>query len=375
MIDPYYVALCQVERIAVRAGGLAKLKDNMEKNINRYRDFIDFVAGGYIVGKPGFSVTGAVRLVTFGEFALTGRPHPASGDQDEFTNQEIREHLGVKIPGPETDRLAEKAKQWGVYVAAANHEQDPEWPDLFFNTGFIINPRGKIILKYRKTVTNNPIELSCSVHDIMDKFKDPISGKYDAFPVVDTEIGKLAIFVCADLIAPEIPRIYAMKGAEVLMHLTSGMSTAGGGTRPIGVTEATLKVRAADNVIYLLNSNWGPELNAYYPKGRVAGYSNVFDYLGNELARADDSAEQIVRTKIDIEALRKYREQYFRNFLTMVRTELYAPYYNQTIYPPNTFLKDGPVEVMLEEKHLGRFRQAKENLKNCYDSYHEDDVK
>ena len=53
--------------------------------------------------------------------------------------------------------------------------------------------------------------------------------------------------------------------------------------------------------------------------------------------------------------------------------QFYAPYYQKTIYPPNTFLKDGPVEVMLEEKHLACFREAKENLKKCYDYYHGDE--
>ena len=77
-----------------------------------------------------------------------------------------------------------------MYLAAVNLELDPVWPDFCFNTGFIINPKGKVILKYRKTVTNNPLTVTCSAHDIMEKYTDPITGKYDPFPVVDTAIGR-----------------------------------------------------------------------------------------------------------------------------------------------------------------------------------------
>jgi predicted amidohydrolase len=208
----------------------------------------------------------------------------------------------------------------------------------------------------------------------MDVYKNPLTGKYDPFPVVDTEIGRLAIFICVDLKAPEIPRVYSMKGADVVLHLTSGMSASDGRNVPMGVIEAALKTRAWDNAVYLVNSNWGPELGAYYPRARIAGWSNVFDYMGNELIRADHPNEQIITATVDIEACRRYREGYFRNPISLIRTELYAPYYNQPIYPSNTFLRDGPIEELLNEQQLGYFKQAMQNVKDIQDFYSEKDV-
>ncbi len=374
MVEPYMVAICQAERIIPRSGGDTKIKENVAKNLKHYSDLIDFICGGFLVGRPGFSITGQVKLVTFAEYAITGLHTAAEPGQKTLTKEEIIEKVAIKIPGEETDVFAKKAKEYGTYIAAQSLEHDPEWPDLFFNTGFIINPEGKVILKYRKTVTNVPIALHCSVHDIMDAYKNPITKEYDPFPVVDTDIGRLAILICADLLAPEIPRVYSMKGADVVLHLTSGMSTSGGGNRPIGVTEASIQTRAYDNAVYFVHSNTGPELGAYYPKARVAGYSSVYDYTGVRIAEADDTNEQVVRARIDIEACRKFREQYFRNQLTLVRTELYAPYYSQPIYPANTFLRDGPVEELLDERQRGYFNQAKENLKKCQHFYSEKDV-
>jgi len=375
MIAPYYVAVCQAEKVLVRADGVSKIKEHVQTNLKRYCDLIDFSCGGFLVGKPGATATGAVRLVTFGEYAFTGLHLPAQADQKVFTKQEVIDHIAITIPGEETEVLAKKAKQYGVYIAASNLEYDPEWADFFFNSGFIINPKGKIILKYRKTVTNVPVAFHCSVHDLMDAYKDPVTKKYDPFPVVDTEIGRLAIFICADNMAPEIPRVYSIKGAEVLMHLTSGMSTSHGGygTAPL-IVEASLRTRAWDNAVYLVNSNWGPELKGYSPRARISGGSIVYDYMGIELARAEDTNEQVVRAKLDIEACREYRKQYFKNSTTLIRTELYAPYYSKPIYPSNTYLKEGPIDGLLDKRQLGYFDLAKANLEQCRDFYSEKDV-
>ncbi len=374
MVEPYTVAICQAEKMVPRSDGDDKIKENTAKNLKRYCGLIDFCCGGFLVGKPGFSLSGQVKLVTFGEYAITGRVHPAQPDQKDLTKEEVKKYLAISIPGEETDMLAAKAKQHGAYIAAQALENDPEWPELYFNTGFIISSQGKIILKYRKTVTNVPIAMHCSAHDLMDAYKNPITKEYDPFPVVDTSIGRLAIMICGDLLAPEIPRVYSIKGAEVVLHLTSGMSTAGGGNRPIGVTEAAVQTRAYDNAVYFVHSNVGPELGAYGPRARVSGFSRVYDYTGVKIAEAEDTNEQVVRARIDIEAARRFREQYFRNQLTLIRTELYAPYYGKPIYPANTFLRDGPVDEILSERQQGYFNQAKENLKKCQHFYSENDV-
>ncbi len=374
MIEPYQVAVIQAEKIAPRSGGDQRIKENVEKNLQRYCGLIDYCCGGLHAGKGRLNIAGRTRLVTFGEYAITGLHHPAETGQRTFTKEELIEKIAIKIPGPETDVLAEKARQWDVYIAASNLEYDPEWPNVFFNSGFIINPKGKVILKYRKTVTNVPVAFHCSVHDLMDKYKNPISGKYDPFPVVDTDIGRLAIFICIDLRAPEIPRVYSMKGAEVVLHLTSGMSHSDGRDVPMGSIEAALRTRAWDNAVYLVNSNWGPELGTYSPRARISGWSSVHDYMGNELIKADHPNEYIITARIDIEACRRYRELYFRNPISLIRTELYAPYYTQPVYPVNTFLRDGPIEELLDDQQLGYFNKACENVKNMQDFYSENDV-
>ena len=57
---------------------------------------------------------------------------------------------GIRIPGPETARLAEFARQCDVHVCAMVFEYDPDWPLRYFNTAIIIAPSGEIVLRYRK---------------------------------------------------------------------------------------------------------------------------------------------------------------------------------------------------------------------------------
>ena len=49
--------------------------------------------------------------------------------------------------------------------AKARH---PDLKDRFFNVGFIINPRGKMILKHYKVSPLFPVEHSVCPHDVYD---------------------------------------------------------------------------------------------------------------------------------------------------------------------------------------------------------------
>ncbi|MEW6141986.1 MAG: nitrilase-related carbon-nitrogen hydrolase [Chloroflexota bacterium] len=372
MIEPYFAAICQAERVAVRSGG--KIKENIKRNLDRYCNLIEYCCTGNLSLVPEYAIAGPVKLITFGEFSITGLYSPADPDTRRFTNKEIIKNLGILIPGEETAVLAGQAKKYGVYIAAANTEFDPEWPDFHFNTAFIINPQGKIILKYRKTLVNNPVEIACTAHDVMDRYVNPITKKLDPFPVVDTKIGRLACCICADLGSPEIPRIYAMKGSDVVMHLTSGNTYSAGGPRPIGATETLHRARAIDNSIYWINSNWGPEVGAMYPRARIAGYSKIYDYMGNLLAMAEGTDEMVIRARLDIETRRKATSLFYRNSLSQIRSEIIAPYYSKPIYPANTFLKGGPIDATLDKRQIGLFNEALDNLKKRQDFYSEEEV-
>jgi len=338
-----------------------------ERNLQRMGDSIDACFSGPIARIV------PVKLICFPEFSIGGCYDATT------TTKEVKKYQAITIPGPETDILAEKAKQHKTYIAAVNHENDPAIPDFFFNTAFIINPEGKIILKYRKL---NCL-FGCSPHDILSEYKNPITGTCELFPVVDTEIGRLACMIAADLQLPEIPKIYALKGAEVLLRLSAGFST--------GMALLTLRVRAQDNTIYIVNENWaGTVLTTERPNetwattnvdARHGGGCMIIDYQGNIIDEAEGNAPQLVQGNIDIMALREARKHftplYFvgkGNIVAQTRTELYAPYYNKTIFPPNQILTMGPMKNASDKNREVRRNQALENLMQFQDFYSENDV-
>jgi len=313
-----------------------------------------------------------VKLVCFPEFSIGGMYNLNT------TTEEVKKYQAISIPGPETDILAAKAKEYKIYIAAVNHENDPLRPDFYFNTAFIINPRGKIILKYRKLNTM----FGCNPHDVFDEYINPITGTRDFFPVVETEIGRLSCGICADLWLPEIPKVYALKGADVWLHLTAGHFYRNG--------ECLLRARAADNTIYVVHENYaalvltteihgGTKVATHLSAG-FGGGSMIIDHHGTIMAKAGgDTAEQLVMTNIDVMRLRRSRQSFWAaergNAIAQTRSELYAPFYNRTIFPPNETIKHGPMHHMNDELVERRRRQAVANVLNGYDFYSEDDIK
>lgn len=348
-ISPYKVAMVQHNYEMYVPDAWGKFDPNISKrNLRRMCDAIDSCFVGI------FRASG-VRLIAFSEFSWGGF-YAATTTMEEMITQ-----IAVSIPGTETDILADKAKQWNVYIAANAYENDPQYPDWVFNTSFIINPEGKIILKYRKV----HMMFGCSPHDILDVYTNPITGEPDAFPVVDTEIGRLGMMTCMDIAIPETTRVYAMKGAEVLIRLTNMYAHE--------AARWTLRARANDNSIYIVNVNFAGAIIGDFIDTSSGGGAGIYDYRGNVIAEAQDATSQLVMGRIDVMALRTRREA-GRDAVSSLRAELYAPYYTQTIFPPNKVLLEGPLAYARDPKASEWKAEAGENRQALYDFYSEDDV-
>ena len=58
-----------------------------------------------------------------------------------------------------------------------------------------------------------------------------------------------------------------------------------------------------------------------------------------------------------------------------IKTELYAPYYNKTIYPPNKVLEEGPLSSRSDPKKRKWDQEGRENWRKLWDFYSENAVK
>ena len=295
-----------------------------------------------------------VRLVCFPEFFMTG-----SGGFGKRTPKTL-ERIAITYPGPETDILSEFAQKNHVYVAGSTFEKDPRFPERVFNSAFILNDSGDLILHYRK--------LHCA--DIWGQLPDTTPGSiysrlveelgYDAlFPVVDTPLGKLAAMVCFDHTVPETAHMLAKRGAEVIIHCTSDPH--GAGRRP---WEECRMTRAHDTGAYILAPRPGGEYfdpHAVHPGTFLRGYTRIIGYDGRLLGEADTSGKVSFQANLDLAELRRYRANASANMLIWDEPRSYVDWYEKGHGLPGDLWAGDP-----QENPYANFTAMKASLDRFY---------
>ncbi len=304
-LERYQVALCQLDqpnptdRAGMRKSSL-RMTALMERAVLGYEPFFD------------------VRLVVFPEFG-----HAAPVYE---TVAELEERLALPAENEEIDLIAAKAKELGCWVQTASFiESDPRFPGRLFNTTLLIDPEGRTRSRYRKVNPWIPWEVHSSPHDIPDYPDDPL-------PVVETELGNLAVATCYDWLFPELLRSYALRGAEVLIRISAYMDP-WGATEPMDWWTVVNRCRALENQCFVAACNQGAS-EGRYPPFSWPGGSMVVDYDGRVLSQASPGpGEKIVVAPIDLAALRHARERRLGHDLRAHhRAELYGGL-SRPVYP------------------------------------------
>jgi predicted amidohydrolase len=308
---------------------------DIKRNLKRCLELIDVAPEASSTAKDSYKAEtwAPVKLVSFNEFFLQG--HDATWSFDHYMKQVV-----VEVPGEETEQLSRKAKEHNIYISGCVLEYDPEWKEHFFNTQFIISPKGEIIHKYRKITTAVHWELCVSPHDVLDKFTEKYGDTLEAFlPVTQTEIGKIGTITCMDGHFPETARALGVNGAEIIIRPNMAGSLM---SPPMDIWQIENRLRAFENLCYLIAPSRGQLLEAHRPKCFVCGKAMIVNYNGVVLGYADYPGETIVTAVINLEELRRRRTDPSRNFVSQLRNEIYRKIYEKSFYPPNQFLDHSP---------------------------------
>ncbi len=270
-------------------------------------------------------------LVVFPEFALTGPP----------LAMKVPEWIArtcSSIPGPLTLPLQALARELGIYISGNLFEAPPEWPGRYFNSSFIIDRKGEVILNYRRINT----AAFPSPHDFMSDYL-AATPKDKVFPVVDTELGRLATIPCGEIVVPEVARVFMMQGAEVILHPTNSKYSAG--------QEAAKVARACENMCYLVSANVAGPIGFSPDNSIMGGRSHILDHHGETIAYQEDAGEGVaVSGIIDIETLRADRraDTGVHNPLLRARFEMYRPYYEAARFYPADHFRRAPMTDPVE---------------------------
>jgi predicted amidohydrolase len=312
----------------------ARNRDDIKRNIEHIHEAMKAASWLSSLDFP-------VRYVAIPEGALQGFTDEVF-DTDHKT---FARDSAIEIPGPETQMLGEIAQEFDVYLAAQAKATDPDFPEVFFNIGFILDPEGQIILKHYKTSPLFPVEHSVCPHDVWDRWVELHGDGLDSFfPVVDTPIGRLAMMMANEGSYPENARALAMNGAEVIYRPSYPHPATGN-----EMWETQSRARALDNNVYVVAPNTGTYFltpDSDWPVDTFGGRSFIFDYRGRVVGKHEyGGGTSYMAGVIDIEALRDHRARsQWTNWMKDLRTELYQKIYESPIYPKNMYLDRMPYD-------------------------------
>ncbi|MEM9810849.1 MAG: nitrilase-related carbon-nitrogen hydrolase, partial [Pseudomonadota bacterium] len=273
-------------------------------------------AKGFLKGFNGYDV----KLVVLPEYWMTGFPL-------RETREEWQDKAAIAPDGQFTELLSGLAQTFGIYLCSNHYETDTNFPELYFQSNVIFGPNGNQILRYRRMISL----YTPSPYDVWDQFLDTY-GADAVFPVAQTDIGTLGTIASEEILYPEIARMVAFKGAEVLLHPTSEVGAPGLTPKHIGK-----KARAVENIAYVVSTNSASIIGTPVPAASTDGMSIVLDHYGRTLAEASPGETINANAVLDIGALRETRKKTgMTNTLSRLPNTAFAAGYQSANHaPPN----------------------------------------
>jgi omega-amidase len=176
--------------------------------------------------------------------------------------QELQ-YYAEEYPGEFTKIFCKAAKTNKIHVIAPYIVRVGR---KLYNQATVINRSGKIVGFYRK------------IQPTGEESNHIAYG--NELPVFELDFGCIAVMICMDIYFPEIPRIYAFKGAEIVFWPT----VSHGPTQEALRTQLT--ARALDNSLIMVESNLAnhPPYAVYSGHFRPAT-ARIIDHNGDILAQ------------------------------------------------------------------------------------------
>jgi predicted amidohydrolase len=200
------------------------------------------------------------------------------------------------VPGPLIERLQEKARQHRMIVHGGSIvERHPELPGKFSNTCVLIDRSGEIVAKYRKIHLFDVNLANGEKHYESERI---VPGN----EIVTAEVDGITfgLTICYDLRFPELYRLLALRGAQIIM-VPAGFTLHTGRDH----WEVLLRARAIENLCYVVAP---AQVGSYPPNRQCFGRSMIVDPWGLVLAQAPD-VPGVTMAEIDLEAIGRARAQ------------------------------------------------------------------
>lgn len=208
--------------------------------------------------------------------------------------------------GETYQRISDAAKRLGVYIHGGSWAEKIPGDSRVYNTSFLFSPKGELLAKYRKLHT---FDIILPTGKTVRESEEVAAG--DSIVTVETELGVFGLAICYDLRFPEVYRLMAERGAQILFNPSNF-------TLPTGKDhwEPLLRARAIENSCYMIAPNQigrNARLTAF-------GSSMVIDPWGTVVARAKEEPG-VTMAEIDLDYLDRVRAR--MQTLENRRTDIY----------------------------------------------------
>lgn len=204
--------------------------------------------------------------------------------------------IGEEVEGESFSFLSSLARKHSIYVLGGVAVRDPSGRGL--NQAVVAGPDGKEAARYQKM---HPFRYG-GEGDFYDAGSAPVLWHWGGMTV--------ASFICYDLRFPEIYRLAARAGADLLVTIANWPAAR------IEHWRLLMRARAIENQAYAIGVNrCGSD-----PKIQYTGASMAVDPRGNVIAEIDEQ-EGCLKAEVDPDAVRTYRREF--PFLSDLRTDVF----------------------------------------------------
>ena len=208
---------------------------------------------------------------------------------------EVYRENAEPIPGPTAEFMGDLARQLGIYLLGGSMLEGDPGAERLSNTSTFFDPSGEMTAVYRKI---HLFDVKVSDKEYLESAN--IAPGND---IVTAKAGgaTLGLSVCYDVRFPELYRLLALRGAEILA-VPAAFTLQTGKDH----WEILLRARAVENQAFVVApAQWGRKADGRWTYGR----SMIVDPWGTVLATSPDREGYALAT-LDLDYLDRFRAEF-----------------------------------------------------------------
>jgi len=201
--------------------------------------------------------------------------------------------------GPTTQRMCELARKHQIVLVVPMYEED--LPGVYYNSAAVIDADGTYRGKFRK------MHIPHCAPGFWEKFYFRPGNL--GYPVFDTRVGKVGVYICYDRHFPEGARCLGLNGAEIVFNPSATVA---------GLSEYLWKLEQPAHAVanqYFVGAINRPGVEEPWRIGEFYGTSYFCNPRGQIIAEAPRAEDAVVVADLDLDLIREVRNvwQFFRD--------------------------------------------------------------